>query len=982
MKRRNLVFAPVAILALMMASLMGLAAPAQADATVDAAFKQLVFNHTTAGTNYVNIVGTGINNGDKVLWKNVLTVNGITADVLAVTSKAGGPSSTISNYGTGSTGLPNDFRVDVNPGALNAYASFTFTFCRSGFTNLTTGACSDVLVLNNVQITGMDIDAQQFNRFSDIRGYATSAPTNITTTTTGACFPCDAKFAGIPVARPDDPKDQVVVSYNQLASTTVDFGANFVGTGFFALRWKAVSFGSYGTVDTGDAATVNFDINGGTGTTPDTVSGNFGQLVGTLPTSSGFSNSGNMLASWNTASDGSGASYAVGAPLYIPSGTTTLYAIWSPTGIPYPITYFGNGNTAGSAPAAGSYTSGGAPYTVAARGSLVKSGSTFGGWNTAADGSGTPYAVGSTYALPANLNLYAMWGTSYAVTYNVNGGVAGASPPASGSFVTNSGGYTILGQGSYTKAGSVFAGWNTAAAGTGTAWNPGNVYQVPAAVTLYAQWGTAYTITYNGNLSTSGTVPSNGTYVSGGVPYAVSENTGSLARTGYTFAGWNSAADGSGTSYPAGTSSYGLNANVTLYAQWTPVTYVISYDSNGAVSGNTPVDGSFTTGGAAYTVAGNSGVPAPLARPGYTFTGWNTAADGSGTGYGPGSPNLTYSGLANLTLYARWTQNPSYAITYNQGSDPGVTGDVPAPGSYIDGGAAYTVVGNTGTPAVLSRPGYTFANWTTDPSGVGGTPYGPGTGNTTYSTAAVLSLYPQWTPWATMSVHVNSTGYGENYDGVGVEVSKDGGPFTYRVGTTDANGNWDAGSIDPNATYQVRLTQPCDSHASELKNPVAWGTGAYAPVLTLAATVPCAPVLSYSAASDTMSWTEPNDGGLHVSYYTYHYNTPARLSAGKGWAMFARYWPSSIRSVPFGTYASSGCPVKGTGVWPAANAGPAPYTEAPQCLRGLGAPARSAPYLWKVAARNGLPTAGVNTPAGGAGWGRMSDPLPITRPAA
>lgn len=401
----------------MMASLLGAVSPAQADATVDASFKQLVFNHTTAGTNYVNIVGTGTGAGDKVLWKNVLTVNGITADVLAVTSKAGGPSSSVTNYGTGSTGLPGDFRVDVNPGVANNYASFTFTFCRAGFTNLTTGACSDALVLNNVQITALDIDNQQFNKFSGLRGYATSSPTDLTTTITGACFPCDAKFAAGAVNGTDDPKQQAVVSYNQMASTTVDIGAATVASGFYALRWKAVSFGSYGTIDTGTSATVNFDINGGAGTTPNTVSGNFGQLVGTLPTSAGFSNSGNMLASWNTSADGSGASYAIGAPLYIPSGTTTLYAIWSPTGVPYTITYFGNGNTGGVVPAAGAYTSGGSAYTVSANtGTLVKAGSTFAGWNSAADGSGTAYATGSTYALPANVNLYAMWGTSYNVT--------------------------------------------------------------------------------------------------------------------------------------------------------------------------------------------------------------------------------------------------------------------------------------------------------------------------------------------------------------------------------------------------------------------------------------------------------------------------------------------------------------------------------------------------------------------------------------
>lgn len=577
------------------------------------------------------------------------------------------------------------------------------------------------------------------------------------------------------------------------------------------------------------------------------------------------------------------------------------------------------------------------------------------------------------------MTLYAQYAAlQWGITYNGNGSQSG-TVPAAGTYTTGAAAYTVANNtGSLARPGYSFTGWNTVADGSGTSYPALSAYSTSANATLYAQWTpVTYNLTYAGNGSTGGSVPGAATYTTGDSPYNVSDNTGTLTRTGYVFTGWNTLANGLGVPLVPG-ATYVPTADQTLYAQWVPTTYVISYNGNGATAGAVPPNGGYTSGGSAYTVEGNTGSPV-LTRPGYTFANWNTAANGSGTSYAPGA---AYSTAANLTLYAQWTQNPSYAITYNVGSAPGVTGDVPTAGSYVDGGAAYTVLGNTGTPAVLARPGYTFANWTTDPSGVGGTPYGPGTANTTYSTAATLALYPQWTPWATLAIHVNSTGYGENYDGVGVAVSKDGGAFTYKTGTTDAAGNWDGGSVDPNATYQVRLTAPCDSHPFETENSFAVTVGAHAPTYTLAATVPCAPVLSYSAASDTMSWTEPNDGGLHVSYYTYHYNTPARLSAGKAWAMFARYWPSGVRSVPFGTYASSGCPVKGTGVWPAANAGPAPYTDAPQCLRGLGAPARSASYLWKVAARNGLPTAGVNTPAGGAGWGQMSDPLPITRPAA
>lgn len=78
-----------------------------------------------------------------------------------------------------------------------------------------------------------------------------------------------------------------------------------------------------------------------------------------------------------------------------------------------------------------------------------------------------------------------------------------------------------------------------------------------------------YTLTYDGNGKTEGNVPTDASS-----PYApnaqvtVLGNTGNLARTGCTFAGWATAADGSGTTYTAG-DHFNISANTTLYAKWT-----------------------------------------------------------------------------------------------------------------------------------------------------------------------------------------------------------------------------------------------------------------------------------------------------------------------------------------------------------------------------------------------------------------------------
>jgi len=82
-----------------------------------------------------------------------------------------------------------------------------------------------------------------------------------------------------------------------------------------------------------------------------------------------------------------------------------------------------------------------------------------------------------------------------------------------------------------------------------------------------------YTVTYNGNGFTGGSVPVDaGTYTNG-QSVTVRANTGSLVRAGYTFNGWNAAANGSGNAYPAtGAATFNMgSSNVTLYAQWTAV---------------------------------------------------------------------------------------------------------------------------------------------------------------------------------------------------------------------------------------------------------------------------------------------------------------------------------------------------------------------------------------------------------------------------
>ncbi|MCD9025805.1 S-layer homology domain-containing protein [Cohnella silvisoli] len=78
-----------------------------------------------------------------------------------------------------------------------------------------------------------------------------------------------------------------------------------------------------------------------------------------------------------------------------------------------------------------------------------------------------------------------------------------------------------------------------------------------------------YTVNYNDNDSTGGSIPTDGGIYDPGAPVKVLGNTGNLAKTGYTFAGWNTQANGNGTSYAAGATFAMGSSNVILFAKWT-----------------------------------------------------------------------------------------------------------------------------------------------------------------------------------------------------------------------------------------------------------------------------------------------------------------------------------------------------------------------------------------------------------------------------
>ncbi len=417
-----------------------------------------------------------------------------------------------------------------------------------------------------------------------------------------------------------------------------------------------------------------------------------------------FSDPGFSFTGWNTAADGSGTSYADGAT-YSFSADLLLFAQWTENRVVFH-------ENASSSDGVTATQLGASPTSLDAFTSIspafTNPGYVFTGWNTAANGTGSPYANGSTYNFTSgSTSLYAQWTpATYTVTYDATGGTV---TPSSATYSTGSAPLTLP---TPTLAGNTFAGWFSSASGGTQVGSAGGAYAPSSSLTLYAQWtANVNTVTFAAD---GGTVsPSNMSYTAGASPLTLP----TPIFTGYTFAGWFSAPTG-GSLVGTGGASYSPASSLTLYAQWSADTYTVSYNANG---GSVPTAStSFTTGAS------------PLSLPtatwtGYTFDGWFSATTG-GALIGVGGASFTPT--ASLTLFAQWTP---VTLVVNYVGDGATLAVTTAP--YTTGASPLTLPTPTFT-------GYVFSGWFNAAVGgtlvgVAGAPLAPTTSET---------LFAQWTP--------------------------------------------------------------------------------------------------------------------------------------------------------------------------------------------------------------------------------------------
>lgn len=213
------------------------------------------------------------------------------------------------------------------------------------------------------------------------------------------------------------------------------------------------------------------------------------------------------------------------------------------------------------------------------------------------------------------------------------------------------------------------------AAGTGTKYNSvtsnayGSGYQLyydvaaGGSATLYAQWIHVYTATLteygnggtNQNSASSATVGFSNVGSLAGTPCTRTIPYFSWTRSGYTLSSMNTKADGTGTSYPVGTSyTFADGETLTLYCIWTvnptQYTYTVNYDANGGA--NAPAAQTVTSYNTSQQVTLSTSQPT---KSGSDFLGWATAADATAAAYQPGDTVTLASASPSLTLYAVWS---------------------------------------------------------------------------------------------------------------------------------------------------------------------------------------------------------------------------------------------------------------------------------------------------------------------------------------
>ncbi len=568
--------------------------------------------------------------------------------------------------------------------------------------------------------------------------------------------------------------------------------------------------------------TISFNSNGGIGSMSN-------QIVDYNTTitlrSNRFTRSGYTFAGWSTKSSSNEIIFKDGARINFVRGTSdylTLYAVWTKTStgpvnpsVNYlTITFNANGGS-------GTMSKQTVTYEVATSlnaNRFTRSGYKFIGWARTSSATSALFGDCATIKFTKGtsdyLTLYAVWqkvsttpdnppvSDTLSIYYNANNG-SGSMPMQSVKY----GVVVTLRTNTFTRSGYRFLGWARTSTSNTVLFRDGASIKFTQGnsdtLTLYAVWqkiesgSTAQysTITYNAN---GGSGSMSGRTVERGS--TITLNANKFTRSGYTFAGWATSSSASSADFPDRAKVQINAASLTLYAVWTKQSsssvamLTISYNANG---GSGSMSSQTVNYNVEVTLSSNK-----FTRSGHTFVGWARSSTATTALFSDQATlKFTKGSSDTLNLYAVWSKqstSSNVTISYNaNGGSGSMSSQTVTKGVYV------TLKANA-----FIRSGYSFAGWTTSPSGT----VAIYRDCAQVSITSNLSLYAVWTEKSTSStasltISFNANGgsgsMGSQTVSYDVEVTLKANIFT-RSGYTFVG--WARSSSATSATFSDQAT--------------------------------------------------------------------------------------------------------------------------------------------------------------------------------
>jgi len=447
----------------------------------------------------------------------------------------------------------------------------------------------------------------------------------------------------------------------------------------------------------------------------------------------GFDRKGYEFMGWSTTSGGS-VVYDPGDELLNIVQDVELFAVWR--ALPQKVTYYANNGTTANYEVPTTFD---ASYTILDNSDsnllFTKTGYTFDGWATSADGAVDPdYDGGKSITIQSDVQLFAKWKANpQTVTYYANNGTAtdyvdNTTYDATYTILDNSDSSVV----SFAKTGYTFDGWATSSGGTADpAYDPGEDISISGNVELWAVWkANPQTVTYYPDNGTTDKYTDNTTY---DATYTILDNSDShlnFSREGYTFDGWTTTQGGSkNVAYDPG-EDISISGNVELWAVWKANPQTVTYYAN---NGTTTEAIDTTEYDENYTVLDNSNPGLGFTHTNYTFIGWSLTEDGSADPvYAPGQ-SIVIKG--DVKLYAVWKGEPRI-VTYhaNNGSSDTYPDDT-------EFASRYAVRDNDEPSLGFSNGTDVFMGWSTSPGGL--VEFAP---DDEFIVSVNVDLYAVWAP--------------------------------------------------------------------------------------------------------------------------------------------------------------------------------------------------------------------------------------------